>query len=524
LSKSTAIDRKKLARERIKWRRRTKEEDEKKQKLRGIRGLYSDGRRDSTLKWKTKCGKKRPAVFVEEHICMIEEPESRYVSHVTPKGRATGLNIAKALFKKVHEFKSLEILEILGGDNCRTNFGYVNGFMVWLERLLHRVLQRLGCLLHFNELPFKELVRHYYGKTTGPSTWSGELNHLVNDPNLTDLEIVKFRKIKTDGYDLSEEIVKELSNTQNYLHLMGEGITLGEIDEMLASRDPGKEDQARWLTHANRMLRRYISTENPDKKLKACVNYIIKVYGKLWFYIKSHPKFVDGPKNFFKGIELIRDIPVADQKVVQKSFQENAFMAHPENVLCTMCADEDKKIRKKAVKIILDIRQNPTPFTDKFKYLSDSDDEDGDKEGGVSDSEDELMTDSECESDGGEGTSKFAFPEPVPMRPFKVPRLNFTAKTYHEMIFWDSELYEPPLTKNLTDEELKNLIEVALEVPDFPCHTQMVERGVKMVTEASSKVCGAEARDAYIRQKIKSRTVIPEFCTKKDIFPMMETE
>ena len=49
LSKSTAIDRKKLARERIKWRRRTKEEDEKKQKLRGIRGLYSDGRRDSTL-------------------------------------------------------------------------------------------------------------------------------------------------------------------------------------------------------------------------------------------------------------------------------------------------------------------------------------------------------------------------------------------------------------------------------------------------------------------------------------------
>ena len=50
----------------------------------------------------------------------------------------------------------------------------------------------------------------------------------------------------------------------------------------------------------------------------------------------------------------------------------------------------------------------------------------------------------------------------------------------------------------------------------------MVERGVKMVTKASSKVyCQAE-RDAYIRQQIKSRTLIPEYRSKKDIFPLIK--
>ena len=69
------------------------------------------------------------------------------------------------------------------------------------------------------------------------------------------------------------------------------------------------------------------------------------------------------------------------------------------------------------------------------------------------------------------------------------------------------------LTKKLSDEEIENIIEVPFAVENFPCHTQMVERGVKMVTEASFKVYGE--RDAYIRQQIKSRTLIPEFRTKK---------
>ncbi|XP_031339105.1 uncharacterized protein LOC116167737 isoform X3 [Photinus pyralis] len=55
-------------------------------------------------------------------------------------------------------------------------------------------------------------------------------------------------------------------------------------------------------------------------------------------------------------------------------------------------------------------------------------------------------------------------------------------------------------------------------VEEFPCHSQAVERGVKLVTEASSAVCGSKARDGYIRARIKSRTEVPKFDTKSQFF------
>lgn len=55
-----------------------------------------------------------------------------------------------------------------------------------------------------------------------------------------------------------------------------------------------------------------------------------------------------------------------------------------------------------------------------------------------------------------------------------------------------------------------------LEVPDFPCHTQGVERHVRMVTEAAKTMCNEEDREGNIRQKIKSRKAMPKFSSKKD--------
>ena len=37
-------------------------------------------------------------------------------------------------------------------------------------------------------------------------------------------------------------------------------------------------------------------------------------------------------------------------------------------------------------------------------------------------------------------------------------------------------------------------------VPNYPCHTQSVERGVKLVSEASQAVNGQAQRDGFIRQ------------------------
>ena len=78
------------------------------------------------------------------------------------------------------------------------------------------------------------------------------------------------------------------------------------------------------------------------------------------------------------------------------------------------CNDDDKSIREKGVETILKIRENPTKFVDKFEDPDASDSE----EEGVEPSEEELMTDSESESEGPT-IPDFTFPKPIPMRPFQ---------------------------------------------------------------------------------------------------------
>ena len=89
------------------------------------------------------------------------------------------------------------------------------------------------------------------------------------------------------------------------------------------------------------------------------------------------------------------------------------------------------------------------------------------------------------------------------------------------MITWnDRELSPPPIIRDISDEEIETHIELGTvpnwEFKKFPCHTQAVERCVKLVTEASQKVCGPGSRDGYIRSTLLSRSVMPSFSKKSD--------
>lgn len=107
------------------------------------------------------------------------------------------------------------------------------------------------------------------------------------------------------------------------------------------------------------------------------------------------------------------------------------------------------------------------------------------------------------------------------LRTFKVPSLNFDAEDYTDLIIWQyCEITEPPLTLNVSDEDLKVIVKNGLgtfqDIVKFPCHTQAVERCVKLVTEASSSVCGENKRDGFIRARLLSRQQMPNFNTKKE--------
>ena len=103
------------------------------------------------------------------------------------------------------------------------------------------------------------------------------------------------------------------------------------------------------------------------------------------------------------------------------------------------------------------------------------------------------------------------------IREVHVPQLKWRAKSYHTMIDWKKELVsEPPFIAKLTDDEIVNILDTPLVVPKWSNNTQSVERGIKLVSEACTAVTGKVERDGYIRQRIHSRKLMPQFNTKRD--------
>ena len=77
------------------------------------------------------------------------------------------------------------------------------------------------------------------------------------------------------------------------------------------------------------------------------------------------------------------------------------------------------------------------------------------------------------------------------------------------------DIFEPPLIAGLTDNEILNVRNKKL-VLKYPCHTQAVERKIKVVSECSAEVVGFGRVNGLIRQKLKSRKLIKRFDAKKD--------
>ena len=139
--------------------------------------------------------------------------------------------------------------------------------------------------------------------------------------------------------------------------------------------------------------------------------------------MKYHEIAINGPENLFflmKKSELIENIRA--KEIVQNCIQRNAFFAHSENILLAQLASSLKTDRIDAVRTIMDARtRNQDPGT---------------------------------------------------VRLFRVPPLNFKAKRWHLMIKWsDTDVYEPPLVRNLSANDILAIVATPLVVPKFKCHT-----------------------------------------------------
>ena len=89
------------------------------------------------------------------------------------------------------------------------------------------------------------------------------------------------------------------------------------------------------------------------------------------------------------------------------------------------------------------------------------------------------------------------------------------------MIDWQANtITETSVTRCLSNATIESYVKSQMLpsglCPKFPCHTQAVERAVKLVAEASACVVDSSESDGYIITKLQSRKKMPQFNTKTD--------
>ena len=225
---------------------------------------------------------------------------------------------------------------------------------------------------------------------------------------------------------------------------------------------------SRWLTLAARLLRLYIGTETPSANLCLLVEYLVRHYIPVWFRIRRHSRCTEGPGNLLFCLQLMRNLPQPLPDIICRVVQRNAYWAHPEVLLLAMMADPVEAVRARAVQRIVQCRQQ---------------------------TQEEV-------------------------RPYVLPTVNTAADDITELIDWQAKpphllITEPPLTVDLSDDALLEIVQTPLQVDPYPVHTVAVERAVKVVTEAATAVVGEEQRHGFICSRLHHRKQLPTVISKQ---------
>ncbi|GBL75106.1 hypothetical protein AVEN_193281-1 [Araneus ventricosus] len=233
----------------------------------------------------------------------------------------------------------------LGSDRAVVNTGAFNGVIRRLELKLHRPIQWIICLLHFNEFPLRHL---FESKSSGPSSYTGDIGRNLKGFEKLPLVAFNVNECELPGIDPTN-----LSCDQKYLINICTALISGDGSSDLAKRQPDTLNFARWQTAATRILRLYISTSDPTNVLITLVVFILKIYATSWFRIKIHHSIKYGARHLWHFINSSRYFPNKYRDIIESVISRNAYFVAPENMLLAMLTDERCHIRTLASRRII---------------------------------------------------------------------------------------------------------------------------------------------------------------------------
>ena len=90
--------------------------------------------------------------------------------------------------------------------------------------------------------------------------------------------------------------------------------------------------------------------------------------------------------------------------------------------------------------------------------------------------------------------------------------MNFASERFCNLIELETaEKWEPPVTKDLSEEVILSALAQPLILDAYPNNTQAVEQMVRVVTEVAPLRVGYDGRHRLIVQKLKSRKLCGSF-------------
>ena len=78
------------------------------------------------------------------------------------------------------------------------------------------------------------------------------------------------------------------------------------------------------------------------------------------------------------------------------------------------------------------------------------------------------------------------------------------------------KIWEPRILQKLSMDRVEAVLEEPMCFPKYPCHSQTVERMVKLVTEVSHEVYGEKKQQEKVVAVLASRKNRKAYDTKKD--------
>ena len=201
----------------------------------GLHSLYFDGRKDRT------CAERSSVTAVEEHVVVLSEPGSVYLTHFTPSsGRA--LDLLNELYSVSLMFDGT--VKVLGCDGTAVNTGVNGGVCRLFELVTSMAVHWFVCQLHSNELNLRHLLCALDGTTSGPRSFSGQIGSSCAADVWT-LEVVAFHPVPGHTEEQPEDLLKSLSQDQEILLRLALAVQSGSISDSTARRRIGPLNHAR---------------------------------------------------------------------------------------------------------------------------------------------------------------------------------------------------------------------------------------------------------------------------------------